>query len=62
MTWEYRCIGIKIQVKGTDYGYHMRVNMEGSHGKKAILNTTSFWPKPRMSWGHLESSEADQEG
>lgn len=35
MTWEYRCIGIKIQVKGTDYGYHMRVNLEGSHGKES---------------------------
>jgi len=44
MTWEYRCIGIQIQVKGTDYGYHMGVNMEGSHGKeRAILNTSSFF-------------------
>lgn len=26
----------KIQVKGTDYGYHMGVNMEVSHGKEIL--------------------------
>lgn len=35
MTWEYRCIELRnSSEEGTDYGYHMRVNMERESWKK----------------------------